>query len=334
MINNSAIDIAIGLFFIYALYSLLVTTITELVASWINLRGNILRNGLIRMLDNDTPQEAVIPVNNDNIEPASSNKYLDENLSQAFLDKPEIKYLGKRTRKGNNRFPSYLKPKTFAITLLDTIGYVYSNDIDLSAIKEKLNPKNETHKMIINLIDRADNNINQFKANAEEWYNETMERVSGWYKRRIQLITFLAGILIAFILNINTIEISKILGNDEKARLAMVEAASGYVKNLDETNPDVADKKSIDELNRDIKDLIQESKNVKSVMNVPRPGFGKHQNEVSWWSYIIGCMVTAVALSLGSPFWFDLLNKLIKLRSSGMQEKTNNSNPSKKSPVG
>ncbi|HRI22224.1 MAG TPA: hypothetical protein PLA68_14780, partial [Panacibacter sp.] len=31
---------------------------------------------------------------------------------------------------------------------------------------------------------------------------------------------------------------------------------------------------------------------------------------------IFGWLITALALSLGAPFWFDLLNKLMKLRSS------------------
>jgi len=31
---------------------------------------------------------------------------------------------------------------------------------------------------------------------------------------------------------------------------------------------------------------------------------------------IIGWLITALALSLGAPFWFDLLNKLMNLRSS------------------
>ena len=35
------------------------------------------------------------------------------------------------------------------------------------------------------------------------------------------------------------------------------------------------------------------------------------------WSHALGWALTAVAVSLGSPFWFDLLNKLISIRASG-----------------
>jgi len=31
---------------------------------------------------------------------------------------------------------------------------------------------------------------------------------------------------------------------------------------------------------------------------------------------ILGWLITALAISLGAPFWFDLLNKLMTLRGS------------------
>lgn len=35
-----------------------------------------------------------------------------------------------------------------------------------------------------------------------------------------------------------------------------------------------------------------------------------------WWRNILGWLITALAISLGAPFWFDLLNKLMQLRTS------------------
>ncbi len=39
----------------------------------------------------------------------------------------------------------------------------------------------------------------------------------------------------------------------------------------------------------------------------------------AWWvaKKIPGWLITALAISLGSPFWFDLLNRLINLRNAG-----------------
>ena len=34
------------------------------------------------------------------------------------------------------------------------------------------------------------------------------------------------------------------------------------------------------------------------------------------WEHFWGYLLTVLALSLGAPFWFDLLNKLVRLRSA------------------
>jgi hypothetical protein len=37
----------------------------------------------------------------------------------------------------------------------------------------------------------------------------------------------------------------------------------------------------------------------------------------SIWSHLLGWIVTVLAISIGAPFWFDLLNKFVNLRSAG-----------------
>jgi hypothetical protein len=38
---------------------------------------------------------------------------------------------------------------------------------------------------------------------------------------------------------------------------------------------------------------------------------------VNFWTKVFGLLLTVLALSLGAPFWFDMLNKIINIRSSG-----------------
>ncbi len=323
MFNNSAIDVAIGLIFLFALYSLIVTTLTEIVASLLKQRGQILKAGIKRMLDNEDKEDELT---------ISKDGHLGYNLSNDFFKMPEIKYLGKRDFRNKERFPSYLKSKTFVNSFLKSLGFIYSSTKNLQDIREKLNPANETHRIIINMIDEADNNIERFKLLLEDWYNETMDRVSGWYKRRIQLITFIIGAIFAFALNINSIEIARLLSNNDDARLNMVNAASDYMKNYSDvaTNSNL----QIDSINFEIQNLIKQTRETKSLVDIPWPKWCPKKGEIHLWQYFVGCFLTTIALSLGSPFWFDLLNKLIKLRSSGTQEKTTNSSPPTKSPVG
>jgi len=37
----------------------------------------------------------------------------------------------------------------------------------------------------------------------------------------------------------------------------------------------------------------------------------------AWFLKILGWLITALAISFGAPFWFDLLNRLVDLRGSG-----------------
>jgi hypothetical protein len=51
------------------------------------------------------------------------------------------------------------------------------------------------------------------------------------------------------------------------------------------------------------------------------------QPSVWWWlSWILGLAVTSLAVSMGAPFWFDLLNKFMNARNAGRppEEKARN----------
>lgn len=328
MLNNPALDIAIGLVFIYAIYSLLATTLTELIATLIGLRGKNLRKGIKRMLDDDS------------IDIESSSK-----LNEIFIGRPEIKFLGQgKNIRGKEKFPSYIKSKTFAKGLINSLEDVHNFNKDLNKLKESLKEKETpTNIFIANLIDEANSNIERFKSLAEDWFNETMDRVGGWYRKHISLLTFITGFLIALTLNVDTLSISKKLSQDKESRLVLVEAASGYVSTFkanDSLSKDDYEKLEI--LNNRIDSLLVQDEIIGTIIDWnPPENFGlicetKEILTESWafiLKYIFGCLITAIALSLGSSFWFDLLNKLIKLRGTGTKEKTN-LKVSKSKPVG
>jgi hypothetical protein len=150
MINNPALDVAIGLVFIYAIYSLIATVGTEIVSTLLQLRGKNLKKGIMRMLDNGpVPRKS-----NDNPTDNQTLK-LEDNLSPRFLNQPEIRFLGRITKSGKERCPSYIKPATFTRALLNSLDYTYSDSTNLSSLKTKLNADNPTHNLIINMIDEA-----------------------------------------------------------------------------------------------------------------------------------------------------------------------------------
>ncbi len=303
MLNNPALNVALGLVFIYAIYSLITTTLTELISSWINLRGKVLRAAIQRMLDDDDAN--------------------DSELSKIFLNRPEYKYLGKKSLfSKKSRLPSYLKPKTFARTLFQTLNQVYDANDELENIKSKLNKENETQKFLINLINESNNQIHRFNRASEEWYNDMMDRVSGWYKKKIHVITFLCGLLISLVLNINTIDIAQKLGTNTEVQLAMIESATLYLQNNQTQDKNEVEVDQIEQLNVELNQLMTQAQKNQSILQGEYPWQISGAKCSDYIMYMIGCLLTSIALSLGSPFWFDLLNKLVKMRSAGVQEKS------------
>jgi hypothetical protein len=54
----------------------------------------------------------------------------------------------------------------------------------------------------------------------KKWYNDGMERVSGWYKRRTRYIVFVLGFVVASGINANTVDIARTLANNAAVRTA------------------------------------------------------------------------------------------------------------------
>lgn len=324
MLNNPALEIAIGLVFIYAIYSLLVTTLTELVSAWIGIRAKNLKKGIKRMLDDD----------NQNYFKGIFNKSNDQNLSEKVLTQPEIVFLGKKKNiVGKNKMPSYIKPETFVKSFINGLEETYSFKGDLSSLKDSLAKNKEnvlTNTQLIRLIEEANEDVSKFKELSANWFNETMERANGWFKRRIKLWSFAISLTIAFGMQIDTIAISNKLGKDDNARLELITAASAYTssyKAIDSLPQDVIDR--IELLNQKIDSMLNDTKVNESIMKGNKPEKvlknlflkDKEKRKVSL-QYIFGCFLTALAFSLGAPFWFDLLNKLVQLRASGSVETT------------
>jgi hypothetical protein len=73
--------------------------------------------------------------------------------------------------------------------------------------------------------------LDDFKKSLEDWFNDSMDRVSGWYKRQVQFILFFLGFIMAMTLNVDIIQIATTLSKDKDARDKMVELAQKDVDN-------------------------------------------------------------------------------------------------------
>lgn len=191
-----------------------------------------------------------------------------------------------------------------------------------------LNIDKETLRILLLHFQTSQYSVEQFGKKLEGWFDESMERVSGWYKRQVQYILFVIGLALAISFNVNTIAIGRKLATDKKVRDAMVENAITYSKNNQKTNtntnagPDSA-QKNFDEINKNLQAV---DSNINSLLGLGWANYKGPDCFCSKVSFIIGqingesligYLILAIAVSLGAPFWFDMLNKLINLRGTG-----------------
>ncbi len=52
-------------------------------------------------------------------------------------------------------------------------------------------------------------------------------------------------------------------------------------------------------------------------LGIPLGWKSRPSNAGDWWNKLAGLALTAFAVSLGAPFWFDLLNRFMNIRAGG-----------------
>jgi hypothetical protein len=226
--------------------------------------------------------------------------------------------------------PSYIAPRSFALALLDTVApAVVLTDRDgkpkadhdviretRRAIAELDIPVGVKHRLLA-LLDDARGDMEAFRRNIEAWFDDTMARVSGWYKRQSQLFIILMAVAVTAVMNANTLTIGERLWRDPPLRSAVAQQA-GTVKSTaegttagDRLNKAVDNVEAVTQLGVPIGWALSDKTDPR---HVDLGSVGGIARLVGGW------LLTILAVSLGAPFWFDTLSRLSRLRGSGKPE--------------
>ena len=141
-----------------------------------------------------------------------SEAYPDEitSLSDAFYSHPLIKSLARP-----GKHPSYVPSKTFALTLLDIFakGQAATGTAEqrLAQIKASIDnlPDSDVKKSLQALLMNGSDSVEKVEEKLEGWFSDSMDRVSGWYKNRVQVWTVIIASLITILVNADTIQIAQ-----------------------------------------------------------------------------------------------------------------------------
>ena len=288
MFGSEMLDIAIGMIFVYLLLSLICSSVNELIERQLKNRAADLEQGLRELLDDKTGAGLV------------TDLYQHGMVNGLFK--------GDYNAKNKSNLPSYIPSRNFALAIMsivaskDPAGNIQTAIAKIESTKVK--------NALTAMLDVAGNDVQKFRDSVENWFNSTMDRVSGWYKRRSQLIIFLLGLSAAAVININSITIANNLWIHKAERDAIVSAAQGYLgahpKDGAPTGQDSSLKANVEGI---------ESYGLPIGWDIPSQKDTLHWIGFGIWS-LLGWLITAFAVSLGAPFWFDMLNKFIVIRST------------------
>jgi hypothetical protein len=190
---------------------------------------------------------------------------------------------------------SYLPARSFCTVVMDLAtpnspGRIAMADLE-AGIKNL--PESNVKRALLAAIQNAGDDLQVAQKNIEAWFDDTMARVSGWYKRFTQKWTIVFALLFAIALNADTLHMARVLWMNPTLRAEVVEQSKTLPPN------------SVD----------------KTAAEKELAGFVGWQDRVpkdfaAWFQRVLGWLLTAVAVSLGAPFWFDTLNRVTNLRNS------------------
>jgi hypothetical protein len=288
--SNAFIDIAIGLILMFLVLSMLTTVINEFIATQMKLRASMLADSLKQMLDNDDLR--------------------DEFYKHGLISSAN------NAVGGNDGHVSYLSGRTFALAVLGSLDTKKSlpGFDDIKTAIEKLPTESKIRGRLLAQLATANGDLEKLRDNLARSFDNMMDRITGVYKRYLKWISLTVGLVLAIALNADTIAVGTALWKDGSLRAEMVEAAGSF------KTPPPAGGGNVD--------LSQAAQAIKKAQQDLRPlpiGWEGATWPPTWsqilsWASLVkvfGWLLTGLAISLGAPFWFDLLGKFMNLRGAG-----------------
>ena len=156
--------------------------------------------------------------------------------------------------------------------------------------------------------------LNQFQEEVENWFDRSMDRASGVYKRNSRGIAILLGCVVAAIANADTLHIVNRLSNDSVMRRTI----SLYAEELVQNNPQ-ANSEALQGVEVDVRNALDRlSLPIGwNPTNLQQQQLAEQRWPVPFIKRFVGWLISGLAISMGSSFWFDLLSKVINIKNMG-----------------
>ncbi len=343
MFGLQTLDVIIGLIVIYLLLGLVCTAVNEWLSSMFSMKAKTLWAAIQNMIARDEKSSSfwLFKTLHVNFKRDADGTVKNGTTVHQFYTNPLVESLSEK-----GKLPSYITADTFRKVLLDMNGVYAPAKEKFEVLKASVEAIQDPR---LNAIltgfaqdaELAEDQVAAFHQQVENWFDECMERASGWYRRSIQFITFCfaAGMVIAF--NVDSVDITRQLWTNAPLREQFAKLGDQLAK--EENVNDVAKVAKLD-LKKGSVQIYPDSAGAKiltDTINTSRlkGKYNELKKEIGLplgWSSVnfqtafvdqpfqgkflfllakcLGLFMSIAAASMGAPFWFNMLKSVTSLR--------------------
>jgi hypothetical protein len=267
-----SLDVFVGLVTIYIVLALTASALTEIITRLVGLRSRGLKSGIRSILQDP------------NVKGLSdeTKKFWNSGIIKSVTD--------------GDRSPNSLDALTFATATLMTAGL----DVARSTGQAKTmiaNAPIDAHlkEVLSGLVDRSLARGTTLHDELAQHFDATMERISRWYRHWTQGIAFVLAIVFTVYVNANTLDLLHQLTAHPESRIELAKIESITAADPTDHSRAITNLKDLDAI------ITTDTLNGKTL----RPEFAQNP-----FRTLVGLLITILAVSLGAPFWFDVLSRI------------------------
>jgi hypothetical protein len=309
MFGSAVLDVAVGLALVYFFFSLVCSALREGMARMLGERERGLIRGMYRLLGEEPPASLLTiarapapaaPTSAQTVDAPAIN--LDEHtLVRRILDHGLLRSHTTTDKK----LPTYVTSRAFALALLDSIAPTGQHPRTVQAVRSVIErvPNARIQQALLPLVMEAGDDFVALQGAIEKQFDGAMSEIARWYKRHSQMWIAIFALIVSFVFNIDSIAVSKTLWREPTVRAHVVAMAA--TTKAPEANSGTA---------AEVLDAYRQSNEALRTLEMPMGWEHPPQTTRDWVMKVAGCLITALALLLGAPFWFEVLSKFMSPR--------------------
>ena len=291
---SQALEVVIGLIFVYYVLGSIVSLVTQWINEAFETRGKSLERHLMKIV---------------------GDKHVGE-----FVKLPQLQALRPIRYKGALGFlTSSTEPKklekipasTLVESYFDFVGLTASKEFEADELKGLISafPESEGKQAMLKWVGQGVTNIEDLRKRTVSYFSGVMDQASATFKSNARSFVIVLSIVLTFLLGTDSIQLAQTLWSNAGVRALAVAQAELVVRQ--------------DDAEARMDDLLQQLLD----LNIVKIGWWQTDLPAAdatignWTSFVIlkflGLGLTAIAVSQGSSFWYDLLKKIVSPSRGG-----------------